>query len=379
MLPGDQTGRMTHSAQRTSSVELMKARAGPDGTHSSNYLAPRVRSGHALRVRRGVYVSPVEWVGASPWQRYQIAIAATALAKNPVFCRETALMLHGVPLLRVPPAVTARTLRRGANTLQPTPALTGSVTPESYTRRFGELFGDIGCSPSRLRNIPTRLLHPAFRVGQSKNEALDEVRDGHSLLHQSCIAPTEFYVQGPAHYRAEPLELVLIDTVSRMSFADAVVALDWVKAQGLTAAADLEPWLGYLTNEPMRARWWRGWNFADGASESPGESRSRAIIRELGFGDPSLQATIETATRQCRVDFCWEEERIIGEFDGRVKYFDSDTLRGRDPRAVLSDEKDREDALRHAGWRVVRWTWADLDRSALLAARLRDAGVPLLR
>lgn len=44
---------------------------------------------------------------------------------------------------------------------------------------------------------------------------------------------------------------------------------------------------------------------------------------------------------------------MLVEFDGAVKYADGD-------RRVLFDEKRREDALRRAGWVVVRLVWTDL-------------------
>ena len=44
---------------------------------------------------------------------------------------------------------------------------------------------------------------------------------------------------------------------------------------------------------------------------------------------------------------------MIGEADGWVKYRDIDDVRA---------EKRREDALRQAGFIVVRWTWDELRR-----------------
>ena len=73
-----------------------------------------------------------------------------------------------------------------------------------------------------------------------------------------------------------------------------------------------------------------------------------------------------------RTDFAWEEQRVIGEFDGRVKY--GRLLRpGQDPGDIVFEEKRREDAIRDLGWGVVRWTWADLDAPQQLEARVRRA------
>ena len=40
---------------------------------------------------------------------------------------------------------------------------------------------------------------------------------------------------------------------------------------------------------------------------------------------------------------------------------------------VIYQEKLREDAIRDAGWQMVRWTWADLQDPDLIVGRLRRA------
>jgi very-short-patch-repair endonuclease len=73
-----------------------------------------------------------------------------------------------------------------------------------------------------------------------------------------------------------------------------------------------------------------------------------------------------------RVDFCWEQARTIGEFDGKIKY--GRVLRGEQSvEDVLYQEKLREDALRDLGWQVARWIWPDLFDAGVIAARLRRA------
>jgi len=73
-----------------------------------------------------------------------------------------------------------------------------------------------------------------------------------------------------------------------------------------------------------------------------------------------------------RADFAWEEFHTLGEFDGKKKY--GRLLKpGEAPDDAVYREKLREDALRGAGWQVVRWTWADLGRRHEIASRLRQA------
>lgn len=55
-------------------------------------------------------------------------------------------------------------------------------------------------------------------------------------------------------------------------------------------------------------------------------------------------------------DFGWLKYRMLGEFDGLVKYTRNRYLRGRDVADVVIEEKLREDAIRLAsGCGMVRW------------------------
>lgn len=54
-------------------------------------------------------------------------------------------------------------------------------------------------------------------------------------------------------------------------------------------------------------------------------------------------------------DFLWRRHKLIGEADGWDKY-----QVGGQPESKFREEKLREDALRAAGFTIVRWTWADV-------------------
>lgn len=114
--------------------------------------------------------------------------------------------------------------------------------------------------------------------------------------------------------------------------------------------------------------------FADARSESVGESRGRVLFRNMGLPNPELQ--IEVHDRRGfligRADYSFEEHRTLGEFDGKGKYLAS-YLPGEKPGDVVWREKRREDRLRHQGFEVVRFTWADLDHPTRVAGRFRDA------
>ncbi len=115
-------------------------------------------------------------------------------------------------------------------------------------------------------------------------------------------------------------------------------------------------------------------SFIDAGAESVGESYSRIVLHRVGLPVPRLQFPVRdrSGITVARADFGWEQQRTLGEFDGKIKY-------GRllPPNELAGDavfrEKVREDLLRDLGWEVVRWTWDDLDRPAIVAERLRRA------
>lgn len=101
-------------------------------------------------------------------------------------------------------------------------------------------------------------------------------------------------------------------------------------------------------------------------SESAGETRSRWVMRLCGLPAPREQVEIYDAegVLVARVDFLFEEERVVVEFDGRLKYSDP---------ADLWAEKQREDRLRALGYEVVRLTWDDLARPEVVGRKIRAA------
>jgi len=137
---------------------------------------------------------------------------------------------------------------------------------------------------------------------------------------------------------------------------------------------DLSDALAYAVGRPGYPAAVRAVGFLDGRGESVGESRSRIALSALGLPIPELQASLLGPDGHLlgRVDFLFTDAGVVGEFDGKVKY--GKYLRpGEDPGDVVFAEKQREDRIRDAGWEVVRWTWRDLDRPAVIGERIRRA------
>lgn len=153
-----------------------------------------------------------------------------------------------------------------------------------------------------------------------------------------------------------------------------VAATDAALRSGLVDAAELRSRLARIAGTRGSRQAARVVGMADGRSESVGESRSRVLLARLGLPPSDLQFEVRSSAGGLlgRTDFVWEAERVVGEFDGRVKY--GRLLRpGQQPGDVVFEEKRREDLIRDEGWDVVRWTWDDLPHPMRVGDRVARA------
>lgn len=163
----------------------------------------------------------------------------------------------------------------------------------------------------------------------------------------------------------------VVDLARSLPFEQAVVTADRALAVDQVGSDELLGVLDRLSRRKGGPAARRVLAFADGSSESVGESRSRVALWRSGLPAPILQWEVWSADGVFigRVDFGWPGLRTVGEFDGRVKY--GRLLRpGQEPGDAVFDEKLREDELRGERLSVVRWTWDDLDRFSPVAERL---------
>ncbi len=277
--------------------------------YSPSELQLRVRRGRWLRLSRDVYVEPADWPAyETPWDRarrtHLLAIRAVVGRFGPdvVVSHQSAAVLHGLPLWGL------------------------DLSRVHVTR------------PSRrTRSERTVIVHRSALEDEETT-----LTDG---IRVTTVARSVTETAAASTYE---IGVVL---------ADAALHQRLVSADELVATADRFPqWAG---SPAARA----AVRFADGLSESVGESRLRVVMDNGDLPKPSLQALIHNEHGEvvARADFLLARTLVV-EFDGEHKY-------GGSPDAVLA-EKWREDRIRACGYRVARVGWSDLDHPARTTARL---------
>jgi len=294
--------------------ELLLRRDAVVAGWSDDELNRLVRSGQLSRLRRGAYVDQVLPPRAEDVHRLLVQATLAGLRRPAVVSHQSAAVLHGLPLWDVP-------LDRVHITRRP--------------RAWNDTSAVLCCHVARLRD--------------------DEVVEvgGLAVTHPVRTA---------------------LDLARSLPHEAAVVTLDAALHRALLTHATLRARLFDIAGAPGSRSAARAVAAADGRSESVGESRSRVILHRWKLAPSVLQYEVDSAHGALlgRADFAWEDHRLLGEFDGRIKY--GRLLRpGQDAGDAVFAEKRREDAMRDEDWNVVRWVWSDLRRPDRLAARVRRA------
>lgn len=164
-----------------------------------------------------------------------------------------------------------------------------------------------------------------------------------------------------------------LESAARMSSEAAVAILDSGLHLKRFGATELDENFALMQRWPGALRLQFAVRFADGRAESVGESRARYLCYTHGLPAPELQFHVydEHGVLAGITDMAWLEHRLLGEFDGKVKY--GRLLKpGEDPGDAVFREKRREDTLRRlTDFSMVRLTWADLYRGTEIAAMIR--------
>lgn len=231
--------------------------------------------------------------------------------------------------------------------------------------------------PSRLLTGPAALSVlglTVFDVPQTIHVATDR-RGGssaRSLVSTVAPPPSEQVTTVRGTRVATPARAVL-DTARLQSVVAGVVAGDEALRLGRVTIDELVQ-VGATMRHLRGAAAVRACvELASPLSESPGESWSAVVMHQYGIPRPERQKVfVDGAGFVGRADFWWPGHRVVGEFDGRVKYGRANPS-GRPPEDVLWDEKVREDRLRAQDLGVVRWTTGDLRHPREWICRLAAA------
>ncbi|WP_286344726.1 hypothetical protein [Frondihabitans sucicola] len=164
--------------------------------------------------------------------------------------------------------------------------------------------------------------------------------------------------------------------------ADAVTILDCILARCGGDSSAVAASLGERPRARAAKAAARALAFASPQSQSPGESFARVVLDEIGAPEPVLQRPFfDERGAIGEVDFWFDAQGAMLEFDGVVKYTEARYLGRLTPAEVVVREKRREDRIRRRpevrGF--TRCDWRDLHEPRRLAKLLGGVGVPLLR
>lgn len=270
------------------------------------------------RVRHGAYVDAQAWASADPQDRHRMVTHAALLTHRPgsvVLSHTSAAVMHGLALHRPD-------LRRVHLT----------VVDGTASRTTADL---------------------AYHQGS--------VMDS-DVVHREGAAVIE-------PVRASLEAAALADTES------AVVVLDSALSQRHADHASL--WTTYerMKRWPGTLRLQVAVRLARPGAQSVGESRTRYLCWRARVPEPVLQHEVVDGSGNVVgvSDFWWPDRRLLGEFDGAVKY--GRYLRpGELPGDAVFREKRREDKMRElTGGSMIRFVWADLAAQHSTVRRLRLA------
>lgn len=292
-----------------------------DNGRDDAQIRAALRAGTLVRVRRGCYVD-ARPEAEEPAQCTDPAAPVAAVAAQMggvVFSHATAAGLWQLPFLGSPPETIHLTLPRQAS----------GVVRAGVHRHTGDLASEeiVEHRGIRLTSLARTLVDVA---------RTDGFREGLVMADHALHASRD----------PEALRCAMVTSIERLPGAVGI----------------------------GQARRMAG--FAVVAAESPGESLSRIVLREQKVPEPLLQYRLSVrlpggGRGDFVIDFAWKRLKAVGEFDGRVKY--GRYLReGQQPGDAVFEEKRREDAIRSAGWLVLRWTWDELRRPDVLGRRVRE-------
>ncbi|MGA4506285.1 hypothetical protein ACQB6R_12105 [Propionibacteriaceae bacterium G1746] len=278
----------------------------------SREIAERIASGDLTRVMRGQYVQ-------TPLDARALHLQRARSCAGQVLALETAAMVHGLPITRLPELV--QVVQQGAG--------------RSRTRTI-----------KRVLSAPLPAQH------------VTEV-DGLLLTTLPRTVVDLARVRG-----LEPGMIAWEAARWRARVAEALTAFDAEAADVIEALRGRK---GLRHAQVALVR-------ASAMSQSPMETRSLMRMRTLGIPEPVQQYEVldPGGTSLGFTDFAWPDLGVLGEYDGQDKY-DLLARPGETPAAVMRREKRRQERMESLGWVFARWGKEEVGRPPALRERIDRA------
>lgn len=273
------------------------------------------RAGEIVRVRHGAYVSADAWSAADEVGRHLMKADAVLLTHGDsvALSHTTAAAAHGLRLWR----------------------------PDLDRVHVTQLRGGVG-------GITDDIVYHVGRVGSEELAVQGE---------RQLVVPT----------RAG------LETASLHSIEQGLVVLDSLIDLGMAELDGLHESYARMKKWPHCRRLQVTVRLVREGAQSVGETRARYLCWRQHLPEPHLQFEVRdgSGTLVGTTDFAWPEHRLLGEFDGRIKY--GRLLKpGQEPGEVVFAEKEREDLLREiTNWAMIRLVWRDLDLPRVTGQRIR--------
>ena len=156
-----------------------------------------------------------------------------------------------------------------------------------------------------------------------------------------------------------------LDVASTFPLEEAVIALDSAYRTAGVSPDELDAVFGASHRRGVQnAR--KALALADPRSGSVPESEARLLFARAGLPAPELQLEVYAdGAFIARVDFGWVLERLAVEIDGFAYHSAG---------GAFQRDRDRQNALVSAGWKVLRFTVSDLrDRPEYVVAQILAA------
>lgn len=240
---------------------------------SPRQLRTFIRSGQLVRTRHGIYAtrSAVDLAQQTRRLGHALELRSAMLAVggdgdgdgDAVASHQSAAIIHGIDLLRDPPA--------------------GLVTLTRTRKHDRHGYKDV-----------------VFRTGELPPRHVTKWR----------------------HIPVTTIPRTVVDLARTLPFMEGVVAADAALRTREIAPSEFEPVLESCARWPGLSRAREVVEFADMNAGSVLESCLRVLLREWGFSAPATQVTIVAGNASFTVDFLYPDQRTIIEADGKSKYKD---------------------------------------------------------